>query len=97
MIVLIAKYFVKPGNLETVLGYLREMAPEVEKHEPGCKFYTASISQDQEDLIILVEHYEDEAAFAGHRDTPHFQSIIEGKIVPLLDKREREVATLAVG
>jgi quinol monooxygenase YgiN len=39
----------------------------------------------------------DEAALQHHRETPHFQQIIEGTIMPLLEKRERELYTLAVG
>ena len=39
----------------------------------------------------LYEQYIDEAAFDAHRKTPHFQEIVEGIIVPLLDKREREL------
>ena len=42
------------------------------------------------DLFLLYEHYVDQAALEAHRNTPHFKEIIEGSIVPLLDKRERE-------
>jgi quinol monooxygenase YgiN len=49
------------------------------------------------DLFLLYEHYVDEAALAHHRTTPHFQQIIEGKIIPLLEKRERELYALVVG
>lgn len=73
------------------------MAPQVAESEPSCKFYQASRSQDNPDNFLLYEHYEDEAALLAHRDTPHFKQIIEGIIVPLLEKRERELFTLAVG
>lgn len=97
MIVLVAKYHVKPGQMDTVIGHLEEMAPLVEANEPGCVVYTASRSRDDENLLMLVEHYTDEDALAQHRDMPHFKDIIEGKVVPLLEKRERELFDLTVG
>ncbi len=97
MIVLIARYFVKPGQVEAVLAQLNQMGPEVARTEPGCKQYQVARSQADENLLVLVEHYVDEAALAAHRETPHFKSIIEGKVVPMLEKRERELLTLVIG
>jgi len=97
MIVLVAKYHVKPGHMGAVIEHLKEMAPLVAANEPGCAFYTASRSRDDENLLMLVEHYKDEDALAQHREMPHFKEIIEGKVVPLLEKRERELYDLSVG
>ncbi|MEM8786838.1 MAG: putative quinol monooxygenase [Pseudomonadota bacterium] len=97
MIVLVAKYHVKPGHMDEVIEHLKEMAPQVKANEPGCMVYTASRSRDDDNLLMLVEHYTDEAALSQHRDMPHFKQIIEGKVVPLLEKRERELYDLAIG
>ena len=94
MIVLIAKYHCKPGKGDEVQIYLNEMKPLVEEYEKGCPVYFANRSQENPDLFLLYEHYVDEASLEAHRDTPHFQEIIEGKIIPLLEKRERELFTL---
>ena len=91
MIVLVARYYVKPGRGDEVAAALREMAPLVAEHEPGCLLYHANRSRDNADLFILYERYRDAAALEAHRATPHFQRLIEGTIVPLLDKREREL------
>jgi (4S)-4-hydroxy-5-phosphonooxypentane-2,3-dione isomerase len=96
MIVLVARYQVKSGHGDEVLAALRRMAPLVKSGEPGCKLYQACRAQDNPDLFLLYEHYEDEAALLAHRETPHFKEIIEGMVVPLLDKRERELYELAV-
>ena len=53
MIVLIAKYQTKPGNVSKVLDELKKMKPLVEKSEPGCKFYQVSKSTENENLIVL--------------------------------------------
>jgi autoinducer 2-degrading protein len=91
MIVLTAKYFVKPGRGDEVEAALRRMAPLVKAGEPGCALYHANRSAENPDLFLLYEHYTDQAALEAHRTTPHFKEIIEGVIVPMLDKREREL------
>jgi autoinducer 2-degrading protein len=91
MIVLTAKYFAKTGNGDQVEGLLRRMAPLVSANEPGCKLYHANRSGENPDIFLLYEHYADQAALEAHRNTPHFKEIIEGLIVPLLEKREREL------
>jgi quinol monooxygenase YgiN len=91
MIVLTAKYFAKAGKGDEVESLLRRMAPLVKASEPGCKVYHANRSADNPDIFLLYEHYVDQAALEAHRTTPHFKEIIEGVIVPLLEKREREL------
>ncbi len=96
MIVLAAYYFGKPGTGDEIEANLKRMAPLVKANEPGCAFYQASRAQDNADNFLLYEHYVDEDALAAHRTTAHFQEIIEGTIIPLLEKRERALYTLAV-
>jgi quinol monooxygenase YgiN len=91
MIVLVAKYFVKAGNGDAVAAALKKMAPLVKASEPGCTLYHANRAPDNPDVFLLYEIYTDQAALAAHRETPHFKEIIEGTIVPMLEKREREV------
>jgi (4S)-4-hydroxy-5-phosphonooxypentane-2,3-dione isomerase len=96
MIVLVARFYGKPGQGDAIEAALKQMAPRVAAAEPGCKLYQASRSQENADMFLLYEHYVDEAAFLGHRETLHFKEIIEGTIMPMLEKRERELYTLVV-
>ena len=96
MIVLVAKYTCKPGNVPKVLEQLKKMKPLVEASEPGCKFYQVSTSSENENLILLYEHYVDQAALAAHRETPHFKEIIEGTVIPMLENRARELYELQI-
>ncbi|NJK81154.1 MAG: antibiotic biosynthesis monooxygenase [Chloroflexaceae bacterium] len=96
MIVLVARYYVKPGMGDAVAEALQQMALRVKVDEPGCTLYHACRSQENADMFLLYEHYVDAAALAAHRETPHFQQIIEGTIIPMLEKRERELYTLVV-
>lgn len=43
--------------------------------------------------ILLFEGYKNEAAVATHRESVHFQGLVIGQIVPLLEAREVIVAT----
>jgi (4S)-4-hydroxy-5-phosphonooxypentane-2,3-dione isomerase len=97
MIVLVAKYYVKDGQVEDVIDALKEMAPLVAQHEPECSLYFANRSTENPNLILLYERYENMAAIDAHRETPHFKEIIEGRIVPQLEKREREFYETVVG
>lgn len=89
MIVLVAMYHCKAGKRDEVEVQLKRMAPLVKQHEPGCALYHACAAKDNPDLLLLYEHYVDQAALEEHRETPHFKEIIEGAISPLLEKRER--------
>lgn len=94
MIVLVARYICKPGLGDAVEEALRRMAALVRRNEPGCLLYHCCRSQENPDMFLLYEQYATHAALATHRDTLHFQEIIEGEIVPMLEKREREFYSL---
>ena len=96
MIVLLARYFVKDGNVPAVLDSLQRMSGEIQAHEPGCVQYQVSVSTEHPQQVILYECYLDEPSLLGHRNTAHFKSIIEGEIAPMLDKREREILEVKI-
>ncbi len=93
MIVLLAKYHVRPGEADKVQAALRRMTP-LARQEEGCALYVVARSTDDENLFLLYEHYRTEEAFLGHRETPHYKSIVEQEILPLLESRERETYDL---
>lgn len=85
-ITIMASYKVKPGNMETVLPLLQQMA-EQSRLEPGNNSYDAFISTNEDNRIILVESYKDAAAIDAHRASAHFNTILLNQIVPLLEER----------
>jgi quinol monooxygenase YgiN len=89
MVVLVAQYYVKPGKGDEVEAALKKMAARVREQEPGCLLYQANRSRENADLYLLYEQYRDMAALEAHRATPHFREIVEGTVVPLLERRER--------
>jgi len=90
MIVLIAKYYVKPGNIDAVLAAFAEAVPLVLATEPGCSRYEVSVSTEDPNLVLINERYTDMEAVDVHRGTSHFKEIVQGQIWPLLEKRVPE-------
>jgi quinol monooxygenase YgiN len=95
-VVLVARYTVKPGNVDVVLAALERMKPLVRQHEPGCLIYHANRSKDDPNSLLLYEEYADQAALEAHTATAHFKEIIVGTVIPLLVRREREFYTPAL-
>ncbi|MDQ6692934.1 MAG: antibiotic biosynthesis monooxygenase [Chloroflexota bacterium] len=91
MITLVAKFYVKKGRGREVEAALKAMTPLVRDLEPGCHAYEPQRAVDDEDIFLVYEQYSDEAALQEHRNTAHFKALIEGVVVPLLEKRERDV------
>lgn len=67
--VLIARYYVKPGNSQAVREALGKMAARVKADEPACLVYNANVDPQNENLYCLYEIYKDEAALVAHRET----------------------------
>ncbi|TFF34491.1 putative quinol monooxygenase [Mucilaginibacter psychrotolerans] len=91
-IVLLAKWQVKEGKLDDVLRLLPQLA-EKSREEEGNLYYKVNQSQADANTIILFEAYKSEAAVAAHRASAHFQTIVIGQIVPMLEYREVTLAT----
>ena len=96
MILMTARYFIKDGARDQVLANLIEMKQEMIRSEPGCVSYQVWESQEHPNQFLLCEVYIDEPAADAHRRTPHFERIIAGRVVPQLEKREREFFNLLV-
>ncbi|GAA4320367.1 putative quinol monooxygenase [Mucilaginibacter gynuensis] len=82
-----AKWQVKEGQLDTVLNLLPEVVKK-SSSEDGNLFYNLLQDNSDANTLILFEGYKDEVALAEHRNSDHFQTIVIGKIIPLLEARE---------
>ncbi|OMQ13025.1 putative quinol monooxygenase [[Flexibacter] sp. ATCC 35103] len=87
-----ATWKVKEGQLTNVLNILKTVQAESVKEE-GNLFYTIHQSNSDADTLVLFEGYTNELAVTEHRNSTHFQELVLGKIVPLLEKREIILAT----
>ncbi|NYH15798.1 putative quinol monooxygenase [Paraburkholderia bryophila] len=83
----IANYFAKPGNGDTLIEPLTELAAAT-RAEPKNLYYEFFRSPLNQDHFVILEQYSDADGLAEHRDTEHFQRLGFGTIIPLLDRRE---------
>lgn len=87
-----ATWKVKEGQIENVLHLLKAVHDESIKEE-GNLFYKIHQSNSDKNTLVLFEGYSNEEAVTKHRSSVHFQDLVLGKIVPLLDNREIVLAT----
>jgi len=81
------KWQIQPGQEEVVRQALTQLVAH-SRLEPGCLYYQPHVGAAQPDLVYIYEAYASPAAALAHRETPHFQQIVLGTIVPLLSFRE---------
>jgi (4S)-4-hydroxy-5-phosphonooxypentane-2,3-dione isomerase len=82
-----AKWQVKEGHIETVLNLLAELTAK-SMAEEGNLLYKVHQSKSDANTLVLYEGYQDESVLADHRNSEHFQTLVVGKIIPLLENRE---------
>ncbi|MCE7053150.1 antibiotic biosynthesis monooxygenase [Algoriphagus sp. AGSA1] len=82
-----ATWKVKEGQLKNVLALLKTVHDQ-SIQEDGNLFYKIHQSKSDPDTLVLFEGYSSEAAVAEHRNSSHFQELVLGQIVPLLETRE---------
>ncbi|MGE4080039.1 MAG: putative quinol monooxygenase [Reyranella sp.] len=87
-LVVTAFWQVNPGEVEEVGGILREFLPQAQR-EPGVQAFQIHQSLTEPEKFFFYEVFRDEAAFAAHQQTEHFTTLIAGRAVPKLAKRER--------
>ncbi len=87
-----AKWRVKEGQLAAVLDLLAELTAKSAAEE-GNLVYRIHQSIADVNTFILLEGYKDESALAAHRTSEHFQTLVIGRIIPLLEEREVVVTT----
>ena len=72
MLALIVTVKVKPAERERFLSVIEDDAICSVRDEPGCVRFEVLQDRDDQDTYYFFEVYQDEAALAAHRETPHF-------------------------
>jgi quinol monooxygenase YgiN len=81
-VTVIAKVRAAAGKGDALAALLTEQAGVVRSTEPGCAAYRVHRSTQDPELFVFYETYVDQAAFDGHRQSPH--------LAQLRARRERE-------
>jgi quinol monooxygenase YgiN len=90
----IARYTILAGREADVIAKLSTLQAAV-RTEPGNLAFDVYREVDDDRSVVLLERYTSKAAFAEHRETPHFTEIVLGQIVPLLERRVVETYDVA--
>jgi (4S)-4-hydroxy-5-phosphonooxypentane-2,3-dione isomerase len=77
MVVLLVTLHVKPEHVSEFLDVSRENARHATADEPGCLRFDIIRDRDDPHCFRFYEVYQDDAALASHRQTPHFKRYIE--------------------
>ena len=86
--VVVAVYLTQAAKEESVLEALNTLQA-ASRREPGCRLFVVQRDRDVANRFVLYEEYQDEAAYARHQETDHFERIVRGQIIPMLESRER--------
>lgn len=70
--VVMVRFEVEPGRREAFLPVIEANAAASLAEEPGCRRFDVILPNDEPDVVLLYEVYEDAEAFARHRQTPHY-------------------------
>jgi len=93
MFVVVAQWHAKAGADDEIAEVLKT-AIRNSRSEPGCVLFMANRSVDDPRKFVLYEQFADKAAFDAHLATDSFKDNVIGRILPLLESREREVCEL---
>ena len=86
--VLAVTWTAKPGNEGRVREILEQMG-EASRREPGVITYTTHVDPENPCEFFIYEKYHDEAGLEAHQQTEHFQTLVLGEAIPLLESRIR--------
>jgi quinol monooxygenase YgiN len=92
----IARHTISPGNEGQVYALLPQLI-DAARTEPGNLAFDAYVALNDRSSYVLLERYKSRAAFAEHRETPHFKEIMLDQILPLLSDRVIEQYDTAEG
>jgi quinol monooxygenase YgiN len=82
----IARHTAADGMRDAVLAILPKLI-EASRKEPGNLAFDAYLDIADPQSYVLLERYTSRAAFAAHRETPHFKELMLEQILPKLESR----------
>lgn len=86
MIVLNVYYKAKPGQRSTFYNLVHEEdIPSKSREEAGNIKYDYYMASDEEDVVLLIEHWKDDDAFDFHTKQDHFKRLQEIKAEYVVD------------
>ena len=86
-LVIIAEFEVRPDAVDRFLELAKSDASQSVAREPGCHQFDVAVAEEQSNVVVLYEIYDDAAAFDAHLQTPHLE-VFRREIEPLVVSRK---------
>jgi quinol monooxygenase YgiN len=87
MHVITVMFKIKEDHLEEFGVAMAQQARLSLQDEPGCHQFDVAADPNDATICFLYELYTDKAAFAVHRETPHFKDF-DATVAPWLESKE---------
>lgn len=84
MLAVVATIRVKEGKEAEFEGVMKELVAQTRANEPGCKLYALHRTKGTDRVYVVLERYEDEAAFREHSSSEHFKAAT-ARMAPCFD------------
>jgi quinol monooxygenase YgiN len=86
--VVVATWTARDGEQDAVAAAIDALI-DPSRAEPGNLLYQPHRDPSDPHVFFLYEQYEDEAGYAAHAESEHFQRYAVGDAIPRLASRER--------
>jgi quinol monooxygenase YgiN len=90
MVVLAVTWIANPGKEEEVADVFRKLESAA-RQEPGCLMFVVHRHRTDHARFFVYEQYRDDAAFAAHRQSNHFQEYVVNALSRIGVRREGEL------
>ena len=93
MIIVTAKFNIKSGNKDSFILEAQKLISAT-RNENGCMEYSLYSSTEEEDILVMLEQWEDMDSLNKHIKTKHFKNF--GTILEKFLTKEMEVKSYSV-
>jgi len=90
MVCLAVTYLVLPNREAEAVELFRKLTAAT-RAEKGCRLYQAHRSLAEPRRFFLYEVYDDEAALQAHRDSLHFDELVQRGLFRIIENRTPEL------
>jgi autoinducer 2-degrading protein len=90
MVCLTVTYIFLPNRDEEAVELLKKLT-KLARTEPGCRMFQAHRSLADPRRFFIYEQYDDEAALQAHRETKHFDELVQRGLFRILETRTPEL------
>lgn len=94
--VVMVRFVIEPNRRDEFLPVIEANASASMRGEPGCRRFDVVLPDDQPDVVLLHEVYDDTAAFEHHQTTAHFHRF-EAEAAALVRSKEIVLGRLSAG